>query len=109
MGSPNTTQIQSDVSFSEDVIPVTSRKSSEARNEQNANKSAQCDPNQLPMVSEKGFDKNFMKRKTSTEYKENKSTREVQNVEEEGDDLGNNLDSGNGTMRVKAGNNRALR
>ena len=74
------------------MIPVTSRKSSEARNGQNANKSAQCDPNQLPMVSEKGFDKNFMKRKTSTEYKENKNTREVQNVEneeEEGDDLGN--------------------
>ena len=42
------------------MIPVTSRKNSEARNEQNANNSTQCDPNQLPMVTEKDFDTNLM-------------------------------------------------
>ena len=72
---------------------MTSRKNSEARNEQNANNSTQCDPNQLPMVSEKDFDTNLMARKTSTGYKEKKSNREVRNVEneedEERDDLGN--------------------
>ena len=74
------------------MISVTSRKNSEARKEQIANKSAQCDPNQLPMVSEKGFNKNLMNRKTSTENKEKKSTgevRHIENEEEEGDDLGN--------------------
>ena len=71
---------------------MTSKKNSEARNEQIASKSAQCDPNQLPSVSEKGFNTNLMNRKTSTEYKEKKSTGEVRNVEneeEEEDDLGN--------------------